>query len=200
MTDWTLTGKSGLIVVHMQNAICKSPSSLDFMGHPRAVEEDGIIPHIADLLAAFRGKGLPVIYVVAVHPDEPEVPAYGAFWQGLPQLQVNQLGTHDVEIVEELTPRDVEPVVHNWPFDIFRQTEVEQWLCERDVETAVLVGVATGMAITIAAYQLADRLFNLIVPSDCVTDGNRQLHDAIMSGIMPVISLVATSDDVIAHL
>ena len=62
------------------------------MGHQRATAEDGIIPHIADLLAAFRSRDLPVIYVVAVHPEEPEVPAYGAFWQGLPDLQVNQAG------------------------------------------------------------------------------------------------------------
>ncbi len=200
MTDWTLVGKAALVVVHMQNAICKSPSPLDFMGHQRATAEDGIIAHVADLLAAFRSKHLPVIYVVAVHPDELEIPAYGAFWQGLPGLQVNQLGSPDVDVVAELTPQDGEPVVHNWPFDIFRCTNVEEWLREPGVETVVLVGVATGMAINIAAYQLADRLFNLIVPSDCVTDGNRQLHEAIMTGIMPVISLVTTSADVIAHL
>jgi nicotinamidase-related amidase len=105
-----------------------------------------------------------------------------------------------VEVVDELTPLDAEPVVHNWPFDIFRCTDVEQRLRERGVETVILVGVATGMAINIAAYQLADRFFNLIVPSDCVTDGNRQLHEAIMSGIMPVIGLVTTSADVVAHL
>ena len=200
MTDWTLIGKAALVVVHMQNAICKSPSPLDFMGHQRATAEDGIIPHIADLLAAFRSNGLPVIYVVAVHPEEPEIPAYGAFWQGLPELHVNQLGTRDVHVVDELTPLDGEPVIHNWPFDIFRCTDVEQWLRDRDVETVVLVGVATGMAINIAAYQLADRFFNLIVPADCVTDGNRRLHDAIMTGIMPVIGLVTTADDVVAHL
>ena len=200
MSEWAVVGNTALVVVHMQNAICKSPSPLDFMGHQRATAEDGIIPHIADLLAAFRSKGLPVIYIVAVHPDKPETPAYGAFWQGLPELQVNQLGTRDVEVVDELAPRDGEPVIHNWPFDIFRCTDVEQWLRDRGVETVVLVGVATGMAINIAAYQLADRLFNLIVPADCVTDGNRDLHDAIMSGIMPVISLVTTADDVIAHL
>jgi hypothetical protein len=56
------------------------------------------------------------------------------------------------------------------------------------------------MAINIAAYQLADRLFSLVVPGDCVTDGNRKLHEAIMKGIMPVIGLVTTSEDVIAHL
>jgi nicotinamidase-related amidase len=200
VTEWTLTGRTALVVVHMQNAICKSPSPLEFLGHCRATQEDGIIPHIADLLAAFRNHDLPVIYVVAVHPDEPQIPAYGAFWQGLPELHVNQLGTRDVQVVDELAPQDGEPVVHNWPFDIFRCTDVEQWLRERDVETVVLVGVATGMAINIAAYQLADRFFSLIVPSDCVTDGNRRLHDAIMSGIMPVIGLVTTSADVVAHL
>ena len=200
VTDWTLIGRAALVVVHMQNAICRSPSPLDFMGHQRATAEDGIIPHIAALLTAFRSKGLPVIYVVAVHPDEPVIPAYGVFWQGLPELRVNQRGSRDVEIVDELAPQDGEPVAHNWPFDIFRCTDVEQWLRDKDVETVVLVGVATGMAITIAAYQLADRLFNLIVPADCVTDGNRKLHEAIMEGIMPVISLVTTADDVIAHL
>ena len=86
VSDWTLVGNTALVVVHMQNAICKSPSPLDFMGHQRATAEDGIIPRIADLLAAFRSKDLPVIYIVAVHPDEPEIPAYGAFWQGLPEL------------------------------------------------------------------------------------------------------------------
>ena len=74
VSDWTLVGKTALVVVHMQNAICKSPSPLDFMGHQRATAEDGIIPHIADLLAAFRSRDLPVLYVVAVHPEEPETP------------------------------------------------------------------------------------------------------------------------------
>jgi nicotinamidase-related amidase len=200
MSDWTLAGKPALLIVHMQNAICTSPSPLDFMGHPRAAAEDGIVGHIAGLLAAFRTRDLPVLYAVAVHPEDPEVPAYGGFWNALPELRVNQRGSRDVEVVDELAPRDGEPVIENWPFDIFRRTDLERRLRDRDVETVVLVGVATGMAITIAAYQLADRLFNLIVPSDCVTDGNRKLHEAIMEGTMPVISLVTTADDVVAHL
>ena len=200
MGEWTLVGRTALVVVHMQNAICKSPSPLDFIGHWRATAEDGVIPHIADLLAAFRDKGLPVIYLVAHTPDDTPFPAYGEFWRGLQETRANKLGTRDVEIVDELTPQSGEPVIYNWPFDIFRRTDVEQRLRDAGVETVVLVGVSTGMAVGIAAYQLADRFFNLIVPSDCLTDGNRQLHEAIMSGIMPVISLVTTADDVIAHL
>ena len=134
VSDWTLIGRTALVVVHMQNAICKSPSPLDFMGHQRATAEDGIIPRIADLLAAFRSNDLPVIYIVAVHPDAGEFPVYGGFWQGLPKLRVNQLGSRDVQVVDELTPREGEPVVQNWPFDIFRCTGVERWLRDRAVE------------------------------------------------------------------
>jgi ureidoacrylate peracid hydrolase len=200
MSEWSLAGDPALIVVHMQNAICKTPSPLEFLGHPRATEEAAVIPHIAGLLAAFRRKGLPVVFTAAVHPDAPEVPAYGGFWDAVEDLPVNRAGTRDVRIVDELSPRDGEPVVHNWPFDIFRRTGLEQRLRDQGVDTIVLCGVSTGMAVIIAAYQAADRFFNLIVPSDCVTDGNPQLHEAIMTGIMPVIGLVTTSEDIIAHL
>jgi nicotinamidase-related amidase len=200
MSGWTLAGKPALLVIHLQNAICKAPSPLEVLGHPRATEEDEVIPHVAGLLSAFRRRGLPVVFTAAVHPDAPEVPAYGGFWQAVRRLDVNQAGSRDVEIVDELTPLDGEPVIHNWPFDVFRRTSLEELLRDQGVETIVLVGVATGMAVIIAAYQAADRGFNLVVPSDCVTDGNRQLHEAIMTGIMPVIGLVTTSADVIAHL
>jgi nicotinamidase-related amidase len=198
--DWTLTGKPALVVIHMQNAICKAPSPLEVLGHPRATEEDQVIPHIAGLLAAFREKGLPVVFTSAVHPDEIEAPAYGMFWGAVKEMTVNTRGSRDVEVVDELAPLEGEPVVHNWPCDVFRRTGLEELLREQGVETIVLVGVSTGMAVIIAAYQAADRFFNLIVPSDCITDGNAQLHQAILSGILPVIGLVTTSADVIAHL
>jgi nicotinamidase-related amidase len=104
-----------------------------------------------------------------------------------------------VQVVDGLASQDGEAVVHNRPFDIFRRTDVEQWLRDRGVETVVPAGVSTGMAIDIAAYQPADRLFDLIVPADCVTDGNRRLREAIMDGTVPVINVVTTSDDVIAR-
>ncbi len=200
MADWTLHGNAALLVVHMQNAITKSPSPLDFMGHQRATAEDDVIPHIAALVDAFREKGLPIFYVVAHTPDDSPFPRYGRFWDGIQETQANKLGTRDVEIVEELTPRDDEPVLYNWPFDVFQTTDLEERFKRLGIDTVVLVGVATGMAINVAAYQLAERFYNLIVPSDCITDGNRELHDTLLAHVLPVLGLVTTHEDVIAHL
>ena len=51
-----------------------------------------------------------------------------------------------------------------------------------------------------AAFALADRLFNIIVPSDTATDGNKELHEVIFKAMIPAVALVTTTDDVIAHL
>lgn len=200
MEDWQLEGKTALLLVHMQNAITKPPSPLEPLGHIKATWDDGIVPRMQRLLAAFREKGLPVIYVNAYTPVDTKYPVYGRFWPAVEKNQVNLMGTPDVEVIDELAPQEGEPVFFNWPFGIFEGNELEQYLRDQSIETVVLVGVASGMAIGTAAFALADRFYNLIVPEDAATDGNKELHDIVFKAMIPAIGLVTTSDDVIAHL
>jgi nicotinamidase-related amidase len=200
MSEWKLIGKTALLVVHMQNAIVKAPSPLEPLGHIRATWEDGVVPKIQDLMTAFRAKGLPVIFVNAYTPADTKFPVYGRFWPGVEKSGVNFMGTRDVDVIDELAPADGEPLFYNWPFGIFQGNDLEEYLADRGIETVVLTGVATGMAIGTAAFALADRLYNLIVPIDTATDGNRELHEVIFKSMIPAIALVTTADDVIAHL
>jgi nicotinamidase-related amidase len=200
MEDWQLQGKTALLLVHMQNAITKAPSPLEPLGHIRATRESGVVPRMQGLLAAFREKGLPVVYVNAYTPDETKYPVYGRFWPAVEKNRVNMMGTPDVEVIEELAPREGEPVFFNWPFGIFEGNDLEQYLRDQSIETVVLVGVASGMAISTAAFALADRFYNLIVPEDTAADGNQELHNVVFKAMIPAIGLVTTADDVIAHL
>jgi nicotinamidase-related amidase len=200
MGDWMLAGKTALFVVHMQNSICKSPSPLEAMGHCRATWDDGIVPKIQTLLEAFRSKGLPVIFICTYTPEDADYAAYGGFWTGSRQIVVNRPGTRDVEVIDELTPLPGEPVFLNWPFDIFRPNDLEKYLVDQKIETVVLTGVATGMSVGHAAFLLADRFYNLVIPSDTCTDGNRQLHDCLIEHMLPAVGLVTTAEDVIHHL
>jgi len=198
--DWKLVGKPALLFVHMQNAIVKAPSPLEPLGHIRATEEDQIIPKMEQLLKAFRAKGLPVLFVNAYTPEDTKIPVYGRFWPSLSRNRVNYLGTRDVEVIDELAPLAGEPLFYNWPFGIFQGNDMEKYLQDLGVETIVLAGVATGMAVGVAAFALADRFYNIIVPSDTSTDGNKELHEVIFKAMLPAIALVTSSKDVIAHL
>lgn len=200
MTEWSLVGKPALLIVHMQNAICKAPSPLEALGHCRATWEDGIVPRMQALQDAFRAKDLPVIFVCTYTPPEFKAPAYGDFWPGAKGSGVNRMGTRDVEVIEELAPADGEPVFYNWPFNIFENTDLQKYLEGNGIETVVLTGVATGMSVGTAAFALAERFYSLIVPSDACTDARKDLHRAVIESMLPAIGLVTTTDDVIAHV
>jgi nicotinamidase-related amidase len=200
MVKWELAGKPALLIVHMQNAICKAPSPLEVLGHCRAIREDGVVPKIQALQKAFRAGGLPVIFVCAYTPLDSKFPVYGNFWPGARESKTNYLGTRDVEVIDELAPIAGEPLFYNWPFNIFTGNGLEKYLVDQGVETVVLTGVATGMSVGTAAFALAERFYNLIVPSDTTADGNRALHEAIITSMIPAIGLVTTAEDVIAHL
>ncbi len=200
MSDWTMAGKPALLIVHMQNAVIKTPSPLEVMGHGKAAHEEGVIDNIEKLVAEFRGKGLPVVYCVAHTPADTKWPAYGGFWQGCQQLDVNRLGTWDVEIIDELKPAGEERIFYNWPFNVFERTGLDEHLKDLGVDTVVLVGVATGMSVGTAAWAIAERFYSLIVPVDATTDGNSEVHKVVCEAILPAIGLVTTTEDVVAHL
>jgi nicotinamidase-related amidase len=200
MSDWTLTGKPALLVVHMQNAVIKTPGPLEAMGHGKAAHEEGVIENIRQLAGAFRANGHPVVYCVAYTPRETSWPAYGGFWTGSQQIEVNYMGTRDVEVIDELAPAPGERIFYNWPFNVFEGTGLQEYLEEQGVETVVLTGVATGMSVGTAAWALAERFYNLIIPADASTDGNSEVHKTVVGQIFPAIGLVTTTQDVIAHL
>jgi nicotinamidase-related amidase len=201
MSDWKLEGKTALLIIHMQNAVVKTPSPLEAMGHGRAAQEEGVIDNIASLVTAFRGKGLPVVYCVAyTPPDESRWPVYGGFWLGCQSIQVNRMGTWDVEIIDELKPAEGERVFYNWPFNVFEGTGLHEYLKEQRVETVVLTGVATGMSVGTAAWGLAERFYNLIIPADASTDGNSEVHKTVIGSIFPAIGLITTTDEIIENL
>ena len=199
-SEWSLAGNVALLIVHMQNAVIKTPSPLEILGHGKAAYEDGVVANIESLLEAFRSKGLPVIYCVAYTDPNTKFPVYGGFWPGVKESRANYMGTWDVEIIDELTPAPGEPVFYNWPFNIFENTGLGDYLKEQGVDTVVLTGVATGMSVGTAAWAIAERFYNLIVVSDATTDANRELHKAVMDWALPAIGLVTSTDDVIAHL
>lgn len=200
MSDWKLEGKPALLFVHMQRAIVKEGSPLDALGHSRATRESGIIPRQQALLKAFRDKGLQVVYVNAITPPDPKIPVYGRFWPSIAKNKVNIPGTPDVEVIDELAPQAGEPLFYNWPFGIFEGNDLEKYLKDQGIETLVISGVATGMAVGTAVFACADRFYNLIVPEDASTDGNQELHDIVFKSMIPAIALVTTTQDVIDHL
>ena len=198
MSEWKMVGKPALVLIHMQHGITHPEGKVAFLGHAKATRDSGIIARQQLLLAAFRKKKLPVVFVNAITP-ETKWPAYGRFWEGIKKYRANLPGTKDVEVIEELAPLSGEPLLFNWPFGIFTGNNLRQVLDNLGVETLVLVGVATDMAVLTAVFQASDMLYNVIVPSDTCTSATPKFHEAAIE-MIDAVALVTTTKDVIAHL
>jgi nicotinamidase-related amidase len=198
MNEWKMVGKPALVLIHMQHGITHPEGKVAFLGHAKATRESGIITRQQVLLEAFRKKKLPVVFVNAITP-ETKWPAYGRFWEGIRKHRANLPGTKDLEVIQELAPVPGEPLLFNWPFGIFTGNDLREVLDNLGVDTLVLVGVATDMAVLTAVFQASDMLYNVIVPSDTCTSATPKFHEAAIE-MIDAVALVTTTKDVIAHL
>jgi nicotinamidase-related amidase len=208
MEEWELEGKPALILIHMQHAITDPEGKVAHF-HSKTTWESGIIPNQQALLKAFRDKGLPVIYVnSSVPPDGwQRLPKYGRFHAALRKARAAgrsiEAGTKDTEVLGAVSNLPGEPVVTNFIYGIFSGNtggDLKQILVERGVDTLVLAGVATGMAVIASVLQATDLLYSVIVPRDASCDANEGLHDIAMDRFIEDYALITTTEELIAHL
>ncbi|MDP2917187.1 MAG: isochorismatase family cysteine hydrolase [Dehalococcoidia bacterium] len=199
MADWKFIGKPTLLVLDLQHDIVGTGGKGEPMGFPKACRESGIIPRVQSLLKAFRDKKLPVVYVVAeFNPTVPE-PVYGKFYEYMRAERpcATQKGT---EIITEVAPLWNEPVVRKWNIGIFSNSRLDQVLKHYGAETLIFTGVATNLVVHIGAVQATDLGYNVIVPADAVTSNDKEAHEYTMSKVLPLITLISTTEEVLAKV
>lgn len=201
MEKWQMKGKPALVFVHMQNAIASDDGAFSFFGHAAAAKQDGIIPKQQALLKAFREKKLPIIFTRAGQErrHSPMRPVYGTFWTSIGKAMATRPPSQkDGEIIAAISPKSGEIVTGNWP--IVEYPEVDKLLSDNGIETLVVAGLATDIAVYIAIHIFGERGYSVIMPSDASTSGNRRCHEAMMFELLPQMGLVTSSEDVIKHL
>jgi nicotinamidase-related amidase len=99
-----------------------------------------------------------------------------------------------LEIVDEVKPVDDEPVIRNPRMNPFFGTALESMLRSRDLDTVVLMGVATEFVVEAAARHAADADFRVIVLEDCCASFSDDAHRVSLH-IMDHLATLATSAD-----
>jgi len=99
-----------------------------------------------------------------------------------------------LEIVDEVKPVGDEPVIRKPRMNPFFGTALDSMLRSRDIDTVVLMGVATEFVVEAAARHAADADFRVIVLEDCCAAFSDEAHRASLH-IMDHLATVATSAD-----
>jgi nicotinamidase-related amidase len=148
------------------------------------------------VLEAARRAGILVVHVVIEHQPAFYSPR-NKFLQKIripilsaPGVNVAEL----LEIVDEVKPVGDEPVIRKPRMNPFHGTNLDGLLRSRDIDTVVLMGVATEFVVEAAARHAADLDYRVIVLEDCCAGFSEETHRVALH-VMDHFAVLATSND-----
>jgi nicotinamidase-related amidase len=182
VTITTLDSTTALIVIDLQAGT---------LGGPTAHPADQIVARAADLLAAFRQRGLLVVLAnVTGTPAGRTV--YGAGAREFPDAFSALVPGLDQQ------PSDVTVTRATW--SAFAGTDLDAILTERGITQVVLAGLATSFGVESTARDAYDRGYNVALAIDAITDRSADAHAACVAGVFPALGQAGTAAEVIALL
>jgi nicotinamidase-related amidase len=78
----------------------------------------------------------------------------------------------------------------------FHATELERILRSRGVQTVVLAGVSTNIALPTMAAEAVNRLFSVVFAEDCTSGATEESHASQLRLHLPLLGAIASSEAV----
>jgi nicotinamidase-related amidase len=162
--------RTAVVVVDMQNGFCHPDGSL------YAPNSEAAIEPVTEVVEDARAVDIPVVFTRDVHPPE-------QFDENHYYDEFDRWGEHvvegswDAELVEELRPREDEPVVVKHTYDAFYQTELEGWLESHNVDDLVICGTLANVCVLHTAGSAGLRDYRPILLEDavgCIEEDHRE--------------------------
>ncbi|MFF0780109.1 MULTISPECIES: hydrolase [unclassified Streptomyces] len=189
MSVTTLDPRTAFVAIDLQNGIVAMPTQ------PHSAAD--VVSRTAELAAAFRDRGLPVVLVrVSFSPDGADaVP-------GRTERQARGLAFPDDwdVVVDELSghPGDIHVTKHNW--SAFHGTDLDTQLRRRGITQIVLAGIATSIGVESTARDAYAHGYHVTLATDAMTDSDPAAHTGSVERIFPRLGESGTTAEILELL
>ncbi|MGV9867756.1 isochorismatase family protein [Rhodococcus koreensis] len=193
MKGFDVHTRPALVISECQNEITNPAFGSEPLVQ-QAVERD-IITGINTLAAAFRGHGLPVVHcTVSARPGFEGFPINCALAAKLKKTNLLITGSVHAAIHDDLIVADTDIISErHHGMSPFSGTDLEMTLRGLGVDTVVLVGVSTNIALPGAATEAVARGFTVVLAEDCTAGGTAETHRMQVTMHLPLLATVTKS-------
>jgi nicotinamidase-related amidase len=193
--------RPALIVNEMQNGIANP--SYDDTPLAGMVAERGIVAGINTLAAVFRQAGAPVIFatIAAESPDWAGFRVNCALAARIRRKGLLVTGTETGAIHDDLlvAPSDIVSR-RSHGMAPFTGTALDATLRGYDVDTVVLSGVSTNIALPGACTEAVALGYSVVLAEDCTAGATAETHQMQITMHLPLLATVIDSKSIIASL
>jgi nicotinamidase-related amidase len=205
-------GRTALLVIDAQNDFCKPEGFFSKSGFDVAPCQ-AAVDRIRPLLEEVRAISLPVFWTMSLNPDPPNYKLPPTRFRRSRESQEGTLkgvrgsdyfapDAWGTQIVEDIVPSPDDVVVRKPRYDGFYNTQLDEELRSRGIDTLAIVGVTTNCCVDTTTRDAFMRGFHVLVLADCVAAfGNEwDLHEASLKNLSLLFAVIGTSDDFVRVL
>ncbi|MGB6690928.1 MAG: isochorismatase family cysteine hydrolase [Terracidiphilus sp.] len=160
--------------------------------------QEDFLPRVAGLLSAARDRGMKIVHVqVGFRPGLPEISPRNALFAAIkssPQWQQIFEGPSGA-IHPAVAPQGEDIVVTKHRISAFTGTDLDMILRANDVDTLVLLGIATSGVVLSTLLHAIDADYRVIVVKDCCFDQDPEVHACLTEKIFPRVATVVTAGE-----
>jgi nicotinamidase-related amidase len=191
-------GATALVLVDLQNDNVHPDGAFASSGAPAHASSQGLVEHVGALLTWARANDLPVI-----HNHIVSFPGRDFRGSNAPIFQMIgpdslRLGSWGAEPVEGLEPLVAEPVLLRNRMSAFNGSGLDALLRNLGVDTVVVAGVWTNMAVEHTVRDAADHGYRAVLVTDATSSINEEWQHAATSFALTNIAQLLTTADVVA--
>jgi len=179
------------------------PGSMEFFN---ARNEDQVVPGIAKLIAGFRERGLPIVYVLvgSDYRDLRDLPRRHREWI---RTIERQSGVKDIlwsgnpayRVRDELAPTEDDTLVKKTAFGAFTSSTMDETLRGMAIDQLIVTGIATNCCVSTTIRDAADLGYGVVVVEECTADYDRVTHETAIKGLFfNFARVVLTADEALA--
>ena len=188
---------AALVIQDMQNDVIIEGGAFAESGAPAHAIAQNAVANVAELAAACRAAGVPVIHVwYLVEKGAPGLRQNAPLFQGVKEADALVRGTWGAAPAEGLEPQDGDHVVEKMRMNGFYETRLDILLRGLGVETLIITGAWTNMSIEHTARHAADAGYRSVVASDGTSTVNDEWQNAALSYAMQNVAVVATCAEI----
>jgi nicotinamidase-related amidase len=182
--------RAALLSMDLQTAIV----SIYTKGH------DDFLPRVAGVLNTARHSGMSVIHLqVGFRPGLPEIgsrnPLFAAIKNSTQWQQIFQGTAGDIHPTVAPHPDDI--VITKHRIGAFTGTDLDMFLRAKEIDTLILMGIATSGVVLATLLQASDADYRVIVAKDCCADYDHEVHACLTEKVFPRLATVLTGDALI---
>ena len=191
-------GRTAIVAVDFEPDIVAADGAFAPMFHAE-VERTNLIPMAARLLDGARAAGVKVVYCrAAFQPGYTDLVANFPLFSNVAELACLVDGTPAAAIMDVVAPHSGDVVLTHPRVSCFHGTELDVVLRGAGIDTVVLTGVATNLAIESTARAAADLGYRVLVVSDACSTTSQTAHDASLASLTMFAEIVSASGLLVA--